>query len=197
MSDFWNSRYGRHEYAYGEKPNAFFASMLSEIPAGKILCPAEGEGRNAVYAARQGFDVYAFDPSSEGRRKALSLAERFGVQIRYSLESYETARYQDGTFDAVALVFAHMPPHKRMTWHRKMAAYLKSGGMLILEGFSKKQVDFSSGGPADIAMLFSQEELMEDFAGLNVISMEEKEVELDEGNYHQGKASVICALFRN
>lgn len=196
MNEFWDSRYSEKGYAYGTEPNEFFRQELGRLSKGKILFPAEGEGRNAVYAARKGFDVYAFDFSNEGKKKALNLANQYGVDIRYQVDTFDSALFPDEYFDVIVLVFAHMPPHKRQQWHRKVAGLLKPGGTLILEGFSKDQLQFGSGGPPTIEMLFSTDELRKDFTDLQVVSLDKKIVQLNEGPYHQGDASVIRGVFR-
>ena len=196
MVEFWESRYSDPAYAYGVQPNEFLRQELKKIPEGKILFPAEGEGRNAVYAARKGFDVHAFDFSTEARRKALALAEEQGVSIDYRTATYENIEYSPDSFDVIVLVFAHMPPDKRTHWHRKLSGFLKQGGLIILQGFSKEQMNYPSGGPRNVDMLFSKEELFGDFSGLEVLFMEQHVIPLDEGLYHKGDASVISALFR-
>ena len=195
MNDFWESRFGEKEYAYGTEPNAFLKQQLNGGQEGNVLFPAEGEGRNAVYAARLGYRVFAFDPSTEGRKKALALADRYAVQINYEINTYADVTYPEGFFDVVVLIFAHMPPDKRQEWHRKLSGFLKPGGKLILEGFSKEQLAFGTGGPPNIDMLFSQEELLEDFKNLDPLSLETKQLVLDEGLYHRGLASVIRGVF--
>jgi cyclopropane fatty-acyl-phospholipid synthase-like methyltransferase len=164
---------------------------LGKTEPGRILFAAEGEGRNAVYAARKGFEVYAFDPSLEGRKKAIMLAEMNAVSINYQLNTYEETEYEENSFDVLVLIFAHMPPSKRSVYHQKLISYLKPGGKLILEGFSKKQIQNDTGGPRDINMLFSEEELRSDFSLLSEISVTEEKTVLEEGNFHKGEASVI------
>ncbi len=166
------------------------------MPQGRVLFPAEGEGRNAVYAARKGFNVHAFDFSREGQKKALALAVGSGVTIDYRVTTYEEADYPAAWFDAVVLVFAHMPPGKRRQWHRKLAGFLAPGGTLVIEGFSKEQLGYPSGGPRDIEMLYSEEELLLDFEELEVVELEKKVIQLEEGLYHKGPASVIRGQFR-
>jgi SAM-dependent methyltransferase len=191
MNDFWNQRFGTIEYAYGTQPNEFYKNELEKQKPGKILFPAEGEGRNAVYAARLGWQVTAFDPSIEGKRKAELLAEKNNVSIRYLIENYESVHLPEETFDCVVLIFAHMHPLKRKEYHQKLISYLKPGGNLILEGFSKKQINYETGGPRDIDMLFSTEELQQDFFSLSKITVNETDVFLNEGPFHNGIASVI------
>lgn len=191
MSDFWNQRFSAVEYVYGTQPNQFYSQQLKKLKPGKILFPAEGEGRNAVYAATQGWQVSAFDTSSEGKRKAISLATAKKVSIDYILVGYEEISYSIDSFDAIVLIFAHMPPLKRRDYHKKLASFLKPGGVLILEAFSKNQINYHSGGPRDIDMLFSEDELREDFKTFTSLKIVETETILDEGAFHQGKAAVI------
>lgn len=194
--NFWDQRYSQPEFAYGKEPNAYLKAKLLDLTPGKILFPAEGEGRNAVFAAKQGWDVFAFDMSVEGKKKAEQLCLENGVAIDYRVESLDTAAYPANSFDAIALVYTHFPEVKRRVFHQKLSAYLKNGGILILECFSKKHLEYqkdnpNSGGPRDESMLFDLEELKEDFKGFDFLEAYETETELTEGLYHVGKASVV------
>ncbi len=160
----------------------------------ELLLPAEGEGRNALFAASIGWDVTAFDSSIEAKRKAELLAKNKNVSIKYLVADFENFEADENFFDCIALIFAHTPEETRKHVHPKLINYLKPGGVLILEGFSKKQINFNSGGPKNIEMLFSKETLLDDFSMLHEIALEEKEVELSEGDYHNGKASVISLV---
>lgn len=191
MSDFWNQKYSTVEYLYGLEPNHFFKNQLQKLNPGRILLPAEGEGRNAVYAAKLGWEVFAFDPSFEGQKKALKLASKYNVTIFYDLKSYQEARYSDNSFDAIALTYAHLPPSLRKTMHENYALWLKPGGSIVLEAFSKEQLHYNSGGPKDESMLFSEEELSDDFKNLSSLAVSLEETELNEGPGHQGRAAVI------
>ncbi|TNF44209.1 MAG: class I SAM-dependent methyltransferase [Bacteroidetes bacterium] len=194
MNDFWNERYATQEYAYGIEPNQYFKEQLKKLIPGKILFPAEGEGRNAVYAAKSGWEVFAFDPSTEGKRKAENLAIANGVSIDYQIAGYENVHYTPHFFDCIVLIFAHTHPLKRTDVHQKLTSYLKPGGTLILEGFSKSQISHNSGGPRDVNMLFSKQEMEFDFSHLSKLKINEVEVDLNEGQFHQGKAAVIRIL---
>ncbi len=191
MSEFWNQRYGSDAYAYGTEPNLFLKNQIENLTPGKILFPAEGEGRNAVFAARLGWDVTAFDVSTEGKRKAELLAAANNVAIQYIIAGYDDVSFEPETFDCVVLVFAHMIPAKRKEYHRQLVSYLKPGGILILEGFSKNQINFTSGGPREIEMLFSSGELSDDFSNLDFDVIEEKIIDINEGLYHAGTAAVV------
>ena len=194
--DRWNERFSNEEYAYGEQPNDFLREQLEKLKPGTILFAAEGEGRNAVFAARQGWTVSAFDISVEGKNKALRLAERNKVTLNYQVGELQSLDFKPRQFDVLALIYAHFPPKIKSLYHRRLDGHLRKGGTVIFEAFSKKHTDYLNrnpkvGGPTDIAMLFSLEELKSDFPDYEIILLEEKEIELDEGAFHQGTGSVI------
>lgn len=191
MKEFWNQRYGATEYAYGTEPNVFFKSQLDSLQAGKLLMPAEGEGRNAVYAATLGWETTAFDSSISGREKAMKLASEKGVNITYRIEDAREVSFPEASFDAIGLIYVHLPPDFRQLLHQRILSWLKPGGHIILEGFGKDQLQFQSGGPRDINMLFSKAMLEEDFAALKNLHIEEASIDLEEGLYHVGKAAVV------
>lgn len=195
MKQFWDERYAEPHFVYGEAPKVFFENSLKDLAPGKILLPCEGEGRQAVHAAAQGWEVLAFDQSAVGRHKALQLADKREQHIDYILAD-ATVFSPVPEFDAVALIFAHLPAPLRADFHRNMAAALRPGGWLILEGFNPEQLQFQSGGPRDLSMLFTEGMLQGDFEALEVISLESKQVILNEGPYHQGPAAVIRLLAR-
>ena len=192
MSKFWDERFAADEYAYGTQPNDFFKKQLDQLSPGDLLLPAEGEGRNAVYAARQGWNVHAFDSSIDGRKKALSLASRYVVELDYQIITYQDFSPQkDQYYDCIALVYAHMPESIRFSTHQKLVSILKPGGHLILEGFSKSQYGKGSGGPKDLSMLYSEEDLRQDFSELKMLHVEQLDTYLEVGKYHRGPASII------
>lgn len=191
MNEFWDQRYATTEYVYGKTPNLFYQQQLEQLKPGTILFPAEGEGRNAVYAATQGWKVTAFDSSIEGQKKALRLAIENKVSINYLLKSYDEVEFPENFFDCIVLVFAHMAEPKRSAIHKKLVSYLKPGGTLIMEAFSKEQINFKSGGPRDINALYSLDEMNSDFSGLKINHLSQTIKELYEGSYHSGNASVI------
>ena len=197
MKDMWEQRYGADEYAYGEEPNAFFKACLDGLPVpGRLLLPADGEGRNAVYAAQRGWQVDAFDFSPAAREKALRLAERHGVHINYEVADYETAHIEPEAYDAVALIFAHKHQSIRRTVHRKLVLALKPGGHLFLEAYSKDQLAYGTGGPPTEQLLYALEDLREDFSALDIVELERVEAEIHEGRYRTGLASVLRLVAR-
>ncbi len=192
----WNERYRKAEYAYGTTPNEYLKEQLTKLPPGKILFAAEGEGRNAVYAATRGWAVAAFDISIEGKNKALRLAEKHTVSIDYQVGLLPELDYKDGQFDAIALIFAHFPPPIKSQYHQLLDTHLRKGGHIIFEAFSKSHLEYrlknpKVGGPPNLEALFSIDELKSDFSNYDIVELEEKEVELNEGLYHNGKGSVI------
>lgn len=202
MDSLWNTRFGQKEYAYGILPNVFFKETLDKYKLkGKILLPAEGEGRNAVYAAKRGLDVYAFDMSIQGRNKAMRLAKENNVSINYEVGDFYGLELLKEKFDAVALIFAHFTTDIVSDYHKKITELLKPKGLVILEGFSKNHVEFQkdnpkSGGPKNLEMLFSKEIMKRDFPNFEIIKLEEVEETLNEGEFHNGKASLIRFIGR-
>ena len=196
MLEFWNQRYRETAYAYGTRPNDFLAQELGRLSPGRLLLPAEGEGRNAVYAAEAGWAVTALDYSEAGRDKALALAAERGVTIQYSLADLATLALEPESFDAAGLVFAHLPPPVRAHLHAQVAAALRPGGWLILEAFGPGQIGRSSGGPQQLPLLYDLDTLRADFAGLSWVRGETCIRHLDEGPYHQGEAAVVQVLLQ-
>lgn len=199
MKTFWNERYRSEDYVYGEAPNAFLASKLAGLKPGKILFPAEGEGRNAVFAAKSGWEVQAFDWSEEGLKKAEKLANKEKVHISYQLGAMEEIHYEPEIFDALGLIFAHFPEANRRVYHQKLSDFLKPGGYLIFEGFSKAHLQFNTenpkaGGPKNEGMLFSLEDIRTDFPDFDWELLEEVNEKLEEGNFHVGEAALIRAF---
>lgn len=191
-NDFWNQQYAGQEFRYGKKPEAFFEKFIGRLTPGKLLLPGEGEGRHAVYAAKAGWQVDAVDFSAEARDKALAYAAEEGVEINYQLGDVMKIKADYDAYDAIAVMFVHMPPAERRQFHQRLVSFLKpDGGNFYLMAFSKKQLDYSSGGPKDESMLYTKEELMKDFSQLDIDMVVEEEIELDAGHGHEGKGVVI------
>jgi len=196
METFWDQRYAGEDYAYGTEANAFFRLGIDALPAGKILLPGEGEGRNAIYAAVKGWDVHAIDQSRNACIKAMKLAEAHGVSIHYHVADVFAHDAGKGLFDAAALIFFHLPSVARPAYHQRIAEALKPGGTLIIEAFHKKQLYHNSGGPKDEDLLYTGEILLGDLEGFDVIMLSEGEVMLDEGPHHQGIAHLVRYIGR-
>ncbi len=196
MKEMWDSRYKQEEYAYGQQPNNFLKEQLEKLTTGKILFPAEGEGRNAVFAAKLGWNVSAFDISIEGKKKALQLANSNNVNIDYQVGVLEDVTFEKEEFDVIAFIYAHFPADIKSIYHKALDQFLRKGGVVIFEAFSKNHLEYvraneKVGGPKDLAMLCSIEEIKSDFSNYEIIQLEEKVIELQEGLYHNGIGSVI------
>ena len=196
QATFWNERYQNNETVYGLLPNVFFKHCIDKINTGKLLLPAEGEGRNAVYAAKNGWDVTAFDYSEVAKEKALKLALSHQVTFVYQTTNFLSFQAEPASMDAAALIYAHMPPEIRSEFHHKVAYWVKKGGYVILEAFNPLQLELQSGGPKDVSMLYTQEMLKNDFPEheWKIELLETTETELSEGPFHEGKAQVIRLL---
>ena len=191
MEEFWNNRYAEKDFAYGTEPNDFLKDELEKLPAGKILFVCEGEGRNAVFAAKQNWIVEAFDLSQEGKRKASLLAEQNNVSINYQIADASTIEYPENSFNLVALIYAHFPETIRKSVHERIVSWLKPGGLVVMEAFNPNQLKNTSGGPKDLTMLYTKEIMTDDFKDLMVQQISTETIELNEGKYHIGKADVI------
>ncbi|GIZ14186.1 class I SAM-dependent methyltransferase [Capnocytophaga catalasegens] len=194
--DKWNHNFQNKEYVYGKLPNVFLKEQLDLLPAQNILFAAEGEGRNAVYAAQKGWQVTAFDISEEGRKKAFQLANEAAVSIDYQVGELLNLDFSDQKFEVLALIYAHFPAEIKSDYHQRLARLVSENGIVIFEAFSKKHLPYREknpkvGGPADEASLFSIEELKADFSDFEFLYLEEREIELSEGLFHNGKGSVI------
>lgn len=195
----WNEIYSKPAYAFGKLPNEFLKEQLEKLPVGNILFGAEGEGRNAVYAAKLGWTVNAFDISEVGQQKALKFAESESVIIDYKVGYLPNLAFEKESFDTIALIYAHFPSKIRSQYHKKLDMLLKKDGFLILEAFSKNHLPYRKenpkiGGPNTLENLFSIEEIKEDFKNYEFIILEEKVITLNEGYGHVGKGSVIRCL---
>lgn len=195
-NQMWNERYRVEEYVYGKEPNTYFKDQLKNLSPGNLLLPGEGEGRNAVYAASKNWKVQAFDPSVEGQKKALALAQEKGVEIKYDLSSYLEYQYPKNYYDLVGLFSTHQPSVMRKAFHKKVCDTLKPGGIVILEAFHKDQIHKHTGGPKNLDFLYNDTELLEDFQALEIIELDVLSRVLKEGLFHQGEASVIQLLAR-
>lgn len=192
----WDNRYKEDGYVYGEEPNAFFKTSIKSFKPKHILMPAEGEGRNAVFAAQLGWQVTAFDLSIQGQLKAKQLADLHQVHIDYKVVDLDHLNLQPIYYDAIGLIYAHFSSSKKVEFHHKLNLSLKSGGYIIFEAFSKNHLKYNTvnskvGGPKDIDMLYSIDDIKSDFKDFDILYLKEEVVELSEGKYHRGQGSVI------
>lgn len=194
MQDFWNERYSDNEFVYGKQPNEFFKQQIDLLKPGSLILPADGEGRNAVYAASQHWDVTAVDYSKEGREKALRFANAQDVEIQYHLSDLAEFEFPAASYDAAAFIYVHLPRSIIETVYQNVIKSLKKGAHIIVEVYSINQLGRDSGGPQDERVLYTKDQLRKLLSGAEIHSLEEQETELREGKYHVGKAMVLRAL---
>ena len=188
---FWDERYSSNDFVYGTDPNVFFKNKLDKLNPGNLLLLGEGEGRNAVYAARNRWSVDAVDFSKTAKLKALKLAKENSVNINYEVADLSKYKAKSNYYDAVGIIYLHLNPKLRRIIHSNVTASLKPGGTLILEVYEKKQLGKDSGGPKNIDMLYSKEELIADFNNMKIKELEKKHITLDESQQHRGEAVVL------
>jgi SAM-dependent methyltransferase len=189
---FWDERYAVEGFAYGAAPNRWLAAQAGLIaPGGRVLSLGEGEGRNAVWLAERGLAVDAVDASAVGLEKARALAGARGVAIRTVVADLARFRPEQAAYDALVLIFVHLPPGIRAAVHAAAAAGLRPGAAVIVEAFTPRQLGRSSGGPPQGGLLYEPETVRADFPGVEWLTLAEAEVELDEGPFHQGRAAVV------
>ena len=190
MKEFWNQRYTENEWVYGQGPNNFFKKFIDSNKPGTLLLPADGEGRNSVYAASKGWEVDAFDYSEVAQKRALEFAESKKVKINFELESIQDFKAKK-KYDVVSLIYIHLSEVLRKSFHKEIYESIKPGGFLVFEAFAKEQLGFDSGGPKDLELLYDAPSLCSDFPFLHLLTCEQIETNLNEGPFHQGKAALL------
>ena len=189
--DFWNSRYSDQEFAYGTDPNEFLKEKIEMLKTGKALFLGEGEGRNAVYASKIGWEVDAVDFSSSAKAKAIKLAEVNKVTINYEVSDLNDYTFKENYYDLVVMIFVHLPLDLRRKVFNKSIQSLNQNGKIIIEAFGKDQINNASGGPRSLDLLYSEKDILDLVNDLNTIFLESKTINLEEGEYHKGKADVV------
>lgn len=190
MKEFWDERYKGHATVYGEAPNLFFQQFIDTHTPGSILLPADGEGRNGLYAAAKSWAVRSFDFSSVAREKAMKQAAEKNLKLQYDVMSIED--YIPGVlYDAIGLIYVHLPADTRHAFHQKMIESMKPGAYLVLEAYSIDQLKYNSGGPKEPGLLYDLQTLNSDFTALDCILCAATEEDLDEGPFHHGKAAIV------
>jgi SAM-dependent methyltransferase len=189
--DFWDARYSEKNFAYGISPNAFFKESLDLLKPGNALFLGEGEGRNAVYAAKLGWSVDAVDFSIYAKNKAISLAVNNNVKINYDVFDLRDYNFKKNYYDLVVMIFLHLPPDLIRKVFNDSVNSLKQNGKIIIEAFSKKHINNDSGGPKSIDLLYSENDFLKLFNELKVESIKSKTIALDEGEHHKGTADVV------
>ena len=194
----WDARFDRPEYIFGTEPNAFLARSISLVPAGQsILFVADGEGRNGVFAAEQGYRVTTFDLSPVAVAKAQALAEARGVDIATHIAGSDDWEWTPQRFDAVAAIFIQFaPPQMRARAFAGILRTLRPGGLLLLQGYTPRQLDYGTGGPPFAENMYTQELLREAFADHDLVELTEYDAEIAEGPWHHGMSALIDCVVR-
>lgn len=198
MQELWNEKFSRDGFLYGKEVNNFIKEHAHLIKKnGRILCLGEGEGRNALYFAKQGFSVDALDASDVGLRKLQLRAceEDLAITIRHTIiENWQPY----GMYDAITSVFMHLPKNEQKNTFLKSLNALEYGGFFIAEFFSEDQLNFSSGGPKDKELLYKLDDLYQFFSRLpcKILKLSQEVVHLSEGKGHNGEASVVRIIIK-
>lgn len=193
---FWNDRYSAAGYVYGTAPNEFVAEIADRIPAGPVLCLAEGEGRNAVFLAGRGHQVTAVDQSGIGLAKARQLAAKAGCEIQTVEADLATFCIAPETWAGIVTTFGHLPPALRRQVYAAAARGLVEGGVFALEAYTPAQLRFDTGGPRDVDLLMTAKALRDELSGLDFEILRELERDVTEGPTHTGRGAVVQVLAR-
>ncbi len=192
---FWNDRYGAKDYVYGTTPNEFLASIAAKIPAGPVLCLAEGEGRNAVFLAGLGHAVTAVDQSAIGLAKAQALAQARQVPLTTLTADLADFSIAPKAWASIVAIFMHLPRELRRSVLAQAAAGLAPGGVFVMEAYTPAQLTYNTGGPRDPLLLPRLAELRQELgSGLDYLVAQEIERDVREGGGHTGMSSVVQVL---
>jgi len=195
----WDERYSARDYAYGTEPNDFLAAHAHKLPKGRVLSLAEGEGRNAVFLAAQGYEVTAVDQSEVGLAKARQLAAENGVTIETIVADLAEFEIEPQAWDGIVSISAHVPTSVRQGLHRRVVEGLKPGGVFLLEAYTPRQLETSGKGgpgPDQRDRFMTLADLHEELDGLDFEIARETEREINEGKYHSGPGAVVQILAR-
>jgi SAM-dependent methyltransferase len=190
----WDERYGAEEYAYGTKPNEFLEARVGHIPKGEVLSLAEGEGRNAVFLAKQGYRVTAVDASLVGLKKARKLAEENGVVVEFIHADLADYDLGENRWDGIVSIFCPLPSLLRKQLYKKVEAGLKRNGVFLLEAYTPEQLKHGTGGGSSADVMQSKESLSLELTGLKFRHLIELERDVREGSYHTGIGAVVQAI---
>lgn len=192
-AEHWNRRFEREGYLFGTEPNVWLREHASVWrPGQRVLCVADGEGRNSVWLAQQGLGVDAFDLSPTGVDKACGLARERGVQVNFTVSDVDGYAWPEGAYDGVAAIFVQFAdPAMRARMFAKIERALKPGGVLVLQGYTPRQLEYKTGGPPHAEHMYTQPLLREAFADLDITELREYEAQVNEGTGHHGRSALI------
>ena len=192
IENFWHKKFDQDEYFYGTEPNDYLRQHASYLPKnGCILSLGEGEGRNAVYLAQLGFQVTAVDAAQSGLDKVRRLAESKKVHVNTLLVDLQNYTLSPNTWDGIISIFCHLPPALRRQVHTQIPQALKPKGVFLLEAYRPLQLDYKTGGPNSVELLYTAAELAAELTPLHLEHIAEIERNIHEGQGHQGRSAVV------
>ena len=194
----WNRRFSAPGYLFGTEPNAWLHAHADVWDAGqRVLCVADGEGRNSVFLAQRGLTVDAFDIAEVGVRKARDFARITGVKVNFAVSDVATLQWPESLYDGVAAIFIQFAdPQLRMRIFEGIVRCLKPGGTLVLQGYTPKQLDYGTGGPPLASHMYTPQLLREAFQAMEILELREYEAELAEGTAHKGYSALVGMVAR-
>jgi SAM-dependent methyltransferase len=197
-AETWNRRFQGPDYLFGTEPNTWLREHVGTLPAGgRVLCVADGEGRNSVWLAQHGFQVEAFDVSPVAVAKARALAAQANVAVDHAVADVDSLDWPQDTLDGVVAIFIQFAdPAMRQRLFSRMAAALRPGGVLLLQGYTPRQLAYGTGGPPVLSHLYTEALLREAFAGLDIVELRAYEAEVHEGSGHHGRSALIGLVAR-
>lgn len=190
----WDKRYSNEEFVYGQSANDFLKQNIDVLPKGKVLCLAEGEGRNAVHLAKLGYQVTAVDLSAVGLKKAQRLAAEQGVEIETICADLADFEIEPGYWQGIVSIFCHLPSEIRRSLHLKVVNGLAESGVFLLEAYTESQIKNGTGGPPVADMMMSKDGLINELYGLKFQLCQEIERDVLEGSLHTGKGAVVQVI---
>lgn len=192
LAEFWNQRYGKDEFAYGTAPNDFLVGFAHHIPpAGRVLCLADGEGRNGVWLAERGHAVTSVDIAAAGMAKAQRLAAERGVALDTRVADLAAYEFGPPAWDGIVSIFMHLPPRLRRDVFARGVAALRPGGVVLFEAYGKGQLGRGTGGPPEIDLLADPDEVRREFPGCRILHAFCGLREVREGRHHSGTGEVV------
>ena len=188
---FWDEKFSADHYIYGTDPNDFLAAQAGAIPKGKVLCIGDGEGRNGVFLATQGYQVTSVDSSKVGLAKARDLAAEKGVTLKTVVADLNDFDIGENQWDGVVSIYCHLPAPLRQKVHGNVVRGLKPGGVMLLEAYTPKQLEYNMGGPPVVELMYTADILRHDLQGLQFEHLQELDREVIEGTHHYGMGAVV------
>ena len=195
--EMWNKRFSSPDYVFGEEPNAFLVSQVARLGKGHALALADGEGRNSVWLAQQGFTVEAFDFSAPAIEKAKALAANRNVNVNFNCSAWQSFDWKTANYDLVAgIFFQFATPDERKQLFEKIKQSLKPGGVVLIQGYGRNQLSYNTGGPGKLDHLYDEDLLRQAFAGFDIQVCETYETTIHEGAGHSGMSALVGFVAR-